>query len=76
MPVPSALVSRFFQLLVNKKFTEGGRELERIKQRMHKTEWNRGYFRALCGMLAARRLNNTNSYAFLSKLDFPYQGWQ
>jgi len=36
---------------------------------MYKTEWNLGYFRALCGMLAARRLNNTNSYAFLPKLD-------
>ena len=68
MPVSSALVTRFFQLLVNRRFAEAERELKRIKQKMHKTEWNRGYFRALYGMLIARKSNNDN-YAFLSKLD-------
>jgi hypothetical protein len=69
MPVPSALVTRYFQLVVNRQFTEAERELERLKQKMHKTEWNRGYFRALYGMLLARRSNNNDSYAFFSKLD-------
>jgi len=69
MPVPSALVSRYFQLLVTRQFTEAQRELERIKQKIHKTEWNRGYYRALCGMLLARRSNNNDSYAFFSHLD-------
>jgi hypothetical protein len=69
MPVPSALVTRFFQLLVNRQFSEAERELERLKQKMHKTEWNRGYFRALYGMLLAQRSNNNDSYAFFSKLD-------
>jgi len=69
MPVPSALVTRFFQLLVNRQFAEAERELERLKQKMHKTEWNRGYFRALYGMLLARRSNNNDAYAFFSKLD-------
>jgi hypothetical protein len=69
MPIPSALVTRFFQLLVNRQFAEAERELERLKQKMHKTEWNRGYFRALYGMLLARRSNN-DAYSFLSKLDF------
>jgi len=69
MPVPSALVTRFFQLLVNRQFAEAGREVERIKQKMHKTEWNRGYFRALYGMLLARRSNDNDSYVFFSKLD-------
>jgi len=69
MPIPSALVTRYFQLLVNRQFTEAGRELERIKQKMHKTEWNRGYFRALYGMLLVRRSNNNDSHAFFSKLD-------
>jgi hypothetical protein len=68
MPVPSALVTRFFQLILNKQFAEAERELERLKQKMHKTEWNRGYFRALYGMLLVRRSNN-DSYAFFSKLD-------
>jgi len=69
MPIPSALVTRFFQLVVNRQFTEAERELERLKQKMHKTEWNRGYFRALYGMMLARRSNNNDSYAFFSKLD-------
>jgi len=69
MPIPSALVTRFFQLLVNRQFTEAERELERLKQKMHKTEWNRGYFRALYGMFLARRSNNNDPYAFFSKLD-------
>lgn len=69
MPISSALVAQFFQLLANRKFAEAERELERIRQRMHKTEWNRGYFRALYGMLVARKSNN-NNYTFLSTLDF------
>jgi len=69
MPIPSALVTRFFQLLVNRQFAEAEREMERIKQKMHKTEWNRGYFRALYGMFLARQSNNNDSYAFFSKLD-------
>jgi len=70
MPIPLALVSRYFQLLVNRRFAEAERELERIKQRMHETEWNRGYFNALYGMLRTRRANNDGSYAFFSRLDF------
>jgi len=69
MPISSALVTRFFQLLVNRKFAEAERELDRIKPRMHKTEWNRGYFRALSGMLLSRR-SNSDEHAFLPELDF------
>jgi hypothetical protein len=69
MPVPSALVTRFFQLVVNRQFTEAERELERLKQKMQKTEWNRGYFRALYGMFLSRKANG-DSYAFFSKVDF------
>jgi hypothetical protein len=47
---------------------EAERELERIKQKMQKTEWNRGYFRALYGMLLSRRSNGDN-YALFPKLD-------
>ena len=68
MPIPQALVTRYFQLLVNREFTEATRELERLKQKMQKTEWNRGYFRALYGMYLSRK-NNGDAYAFFSKLD-------
>ena len=69
MPIPSALVARFVQLIINKQFAEAERELERLKQKMHKTEWNRGYFRALYGVLLIRRANNSDSYSFFGKLD-------
>ena len=68
MPIPQALVTRYFQLLVNRQFTEAERELERVKQKMQKTEWNRGYFRALYGMYLSRR-NNGDGYSLFSKLD-------
>ncbi len=68
MPIPQALVTRYFQLIVNRQFTEAERELERLKQKMQKTEWNRGYFRALYGMYLTRKNNNDN-YALFSKLD-------
>jgi len=68
MPISQALVTRYFQLIVKRQFTEAMRELERLKQKMHKTEWNRGYFRALYGMYLSRK-NNGDVYAFFSKLD-------
>ena len=68
MPISQALVTRYFQLIVNRQFTEATRELERLKQKMHKTEWNRGYFRALYGMYLSRKTNG-DAYAFFSKLD-------
>jgi hypothetical protein len=68
MPIPQALVTRYFQLLVNRQFTEATRELERLKQKMQKTEWNRGYFRALYGMYLSRK-NNGDANALFSKLD-------
>ena len=69
MPIPQALVTRYFQLIVNRQFTEAERELERLKQKMQKTEYTRGYFRALYGMLLSRRSGNNDNYAFFSKLD-------
>jgi hypothetical protein len=68
MPIASALVTHFFQLIANKKFAGAARELEKIKQKMHKTEWNRGYFRALSGILLSKR--NKDNYSFCSNLDF------
>lgn len=67
MPVPQALVTRYFQLVADRQFTESERELERLKHKMQKTEWNRGYFRALYGMYLSQKNNDT--YSFLSKLD-------
>jgi len=68
MPLPQALVTRYFQLIVNRQFTEAERELERVKQKMHKTDWNRGYFRALYGIYLTQKSNSDN-YALFSRID-------
>ena len=68
MPISQALVTRYFQLIVNRQFTEATRELERLKQKMQKTEWNRGYFRALYGMYLSRK-SSGDAYAFFYKMD-------
>jgi len=68
MPISQALVTRYFQLVINRQFTEATRELDRLKQKIHKTEWNRGYFRALYGMYLSRKTNG-DVYAFFSKID-------
>jgi hypothetical protein len=70
MPISQALVTRYFQLIVSRQFAEAERELERVKQKMQKTEWNRGYFRALYGMYLSRKNSATDDYAFFSKVDF------
>ena len=68
MPVPSVLVTRFFQLILNRQFTEAERELARMDEKMQKTEWNRGYFRALYGMFLSRKANG-DQYAFFSNIN-------
>jgi hypothetical protein len=68
MPISQALVARYFQLIVKRQFTEATRELERLKQKMQRTDWNRGYFRALYGMYLSRK-SSGDAYSFFSKLD-------
>jgi len=68
MPISYTLVTRFFQLVTNKRFAEAERELQRIKSKTQKTEWNRGYYKALYGILLAKRTNG-DKYAFISNLN-------
>lgn len=68
MSFPQALTTRYFQLIKNRQFTEAQRELQRIKQETPKTTWNHGYYKALQGMLLARK-SNGNQYTFLQNLN-------
>lgn len=67
-PVPKVYATRFFQLITTRQFAEAERILERLKQKIHVSERNRGYFQALYGMLLTRK-NNDDRYAFLSSAD-------
>ena len=63
-PVKSAYVVRFFQLVTMKQLAEAERELHRIKEKIERTEWNHGYYKALQGMLISKRHNNDQSTFF------------
>ncbi len=65
MAFPKAFVTRFFQLISSRQLTEAQRELQRLKEKMQKTKWDYGYYRALHGMLLTSKANG-NQYSFLS----------
>lgn len=67
MSFPSTLVTSFFQLVNNRQFTEAQRQLQRLKEKIQRTEWNHGYYRALVGLYLAGKANG-NNYTFLSSL--------
>jgi len=69
MPISRVFVTRFFQLVTNRRFAEAERVLERIKLKIQETEWNKGYFQALNGILLALK-SNDDQYAFLSNMNF------
>ncbi|MDH5437443.1 MAG: hypothetical protein OEX76_00910 [Candidatus Bathyarchaeota archaeon] len=67
MPIPPALVTRFFQLITSRQFAEAERELERLSKDVKKNEFNSGFLRALNGMILAHR-SNDDRYVFVSKM--------
>lgn len=67
MPISRVFVTRFFQLATKRQFAEAERVLERIKLKIQETEWNRGYFDALNGILLTQKSND--EYAFLQNLN-------
>jgi len=67
MPIPTILVTQYFQLVAKRQFAEAERILERIKLKAEKTERNRGYLQALHGILLSNKSNN-DQYTFLSNI--------
>jgi hypothetical protein len=67
-PVKSAYVVRFFQLVTVRQLAEAERELQRIKEKIERTEWNHGYYKALQGMLISKR-NNNDQNTFFATID-------
>ncbi|UCE95364.1 MAG: hypothetical protein JSV51_06445 [Candidatus Bathyarchaeota archaeon] len=65
---PQALTIRYFQLVNNRQLTEAQRQLQRIKQKARKTQWDDGYCEALQGLLLAQKTNG-NQYTFLQNLN-------
>jgi len=64
----TAFVIRFSQLVMERKFAEAERILERLRKRMKQNEWNKGYLQALNGIILIQK-SNDERYAFLSNLN-------
>jgi hypothetical protein len=69
MAIPQAFVTRFLQTITERKFAEAERIFERIKKKMKKNDWNRGYLMALNGMLLSHK-SDSEQHTFLSNIDF------
>ena len=69
MVTAQIFVTRFFQLITDRRFAEAERVLDRLRERMPKTEWTQGYIQALKGMLLTQKSDN-DIYAFISTLNF------
>jgi hypothetical protein len=73
MPASSSVfVTRFSQLVLERRFAETERILERLKEKIEKNEWNRGYLQALNGILTIQK-SSDERYAFLSNLNLEHE---
>jgi len=61
------LTTDFFQLLKQRNLTQAEVVLEKMRQEVKKTEWQRGYIRALRGMLVASR-SGDDKRAFINRM--------
>ncbi len=71
MPVPLVLITRFFQLVSERKFAEAERVLERVTEKMAKNEnkeFNNGYLNGLRGIVLSTR-STGESDSLLSSLN-------
>jgi hypothetical protein len=72
MSVPVTFITRFFQLVSERKFAEAERVLERITlklKRNEKQQFNQGYLTALNGIILTYRSSH-NTYDFFNNLQF------
>jgi len=68
MPKPQVFVTQFFQLLTERKFADAEQLLEQIRNKMQKTEYNKGYLQALSGLILAQKSNDR--HLFFKKINF------
>ena len=67
--LPEAEINRYLRLIVERKIADAEKELEDLRPKIGNTEWNRGYIKALEGLLLTRKTNN-DSYLFFAKKEF------
>jgi hypothetical protein len=67
--LPEAEIDKYLRLIIERRIADAEKELEDLRPKIGNTEWNRGYVRALEGLLLTRKANN-DSYLFFAKKEF------
>jgi len=67
--LPESDIDKYLQLVVERKIGDAEKELEGLRPKFSNTEWNRGYVRALEGLLMTRKANSDN-YLFFARKEF------
>jgi hypothetical protein len=67
--LPESDIDKYLQLVVERKIGDAEKELEELRPKFSNTEWNRGYVKALEGLLMTRKANSDN-YLFFARKEF------
>jgi hypothetical protein len=67
--LPESEIDKYLMLIVERKIADAEKELEELRPKFSNTEWNRGYVKALEGLLMTRKANSDN-YLFFAKKEF------
>jgi hypothetical protein len=67
--LPESEIDKYLRLIVERKIADAEKELEELRAKFSDTEWNRGYVKALEGLLMTRKANSDN-YLFFAKKEF------
>ena len=67
--LPELNIDKYLRLVVERKIADAEKEIEELRPKFSNTEWNRGYVKALEGLLLTRKAND-NNYLFFAKREF------
>ena len=67
--LPEAGIDKYLRLIVERRIADAEKELEELRPKIGNSEWNRGYVKALEGLVLTRKANNDN-YLFFAKKEF------
>jgi len=75
MPLPTTLITQFFRLVAIRNYQAAEIVLARVKKKLPRGEWNRGYFMALNGILLAFQTKDPRAFVNnLTEADLPQCG--
>jgi hypothetical protein len=67
--LPEREIDKYLRLVIERKIADAEKELDDLRPKITDTTWNRGYFKALEGLLLTRK-SNDDHYLFFAKKEF------